>query len=233
MRYQHLSPDDALLAFEELRARWLVPIHWGCFDLAFEPMDLPPRLLRKRAERNRVGDRVRVLAVGERWEIPATWNVTEEIRSATERRCEPLGPEDCGRAVDARREPGQVAPRAHDAGSSRRSCSSAVCRDHAPFDPRSGSSSTRTTTRSATSIRGRERGLLSRPTLDEVLAYRAHVDERVQRLLRRRGRERAEELAAIVELGLHHEQQHQELILTDIKHLLRAEPAAPRLPRAP
>ncbi len=72
MRYQHLSPDDALLAFEELRARWLVPIHWGCFDLAFEPMDLPPRLLRKTAERNRVGDRVRVLAVGERWEIPAT-----------------------------------------------------------------------------------------------------------------------------------------------------------------
>ena len=68
-------------------------------------------------------------------------------------------------AVDARREPGQVAPRAHDAGSSRRSCSRRTRPGYRPFDPRSASSSTPTTTASATSIRAPERGLLSRPDL--------------------------------------------------------------------
>jgi hypothetical protein len=61
-----------------------------------------------------------------------------------------------------------------------------------------------------------ERGQLSRPSLEEVRAYRAHVDERMQALfLTAAGRERA----ALIELGLNHEQQHQELILTDVKHL--------------
>src|SRR5512143_526524 len=56
-----------------------------------------------------------------------------------------------------------------------------------------------------------ERGMLTRPTVAEVYAYRAAVDERVQAFLR--GGEAAERpgAAAIAELGLHHEQQHQEL----------------------
>jgi ergothioneine biosynthesis protein EgtB len=68
------------------------------------------------------------------------------------------------------------------------------------------------------------RGLLSRPTVREVLAYRRHVDEQVQRLL-----ERTEdvELLRRIALGLHHEQQHQELILTDIKHVLACNPLHP------
>jgi len=70
-----------------------------------------------------------------------------------------------------------------------------------------------------------ERGLLSRPALAEVHAYRRHVDGAVARWLERRdGDERAR---AICELGLHHEQQHQELILTDIKHALAASPLRP------
>jgi ergothioneine biosynthesis protein EgtB len=68
-----------------------------------------------------------------------------------------------------------------------------------------------------------QRGLLTRPSLDRVLAYRAHVDERVQALLERD----ADALAATIELGLQHEQQHQELILTDAKHLLGANPLRP------
>ena len=70
-----------------------------------------------------------------------------------------------------------------------------------------------------------QRGLLTRPSLAEVLAYRANVDERLQRLLAQRGDDA--QLMALVELGLHHEQQHQELLVTDIKHLLSCNPLFP------
>ena len=68
------------------------------------------------------------------------------------------------------------------------------------------------------------RGLLSRPRLDEVLAYRAAVDDRMADVLER-GIDPA--LARIVVLGIQHEQQHQELILTDIKHVLACNPLLP------
>jgi ergothioneine biosynthesis protein EgtB len=63
-----------------------------------------------------------------------------------------------------------------------------------------------------------QRGLLTRPSQAEVLAYRSNVDERILRLLAQRADDG--KLAELVTLGLHHEQQHQELILTDVKHLL-------------
>ncbi len=71
------------------------------------------------------------------------------------------------------------------------------------------------------------RGLLSRPTLEEVHAYRAHVDQILPSLL-----ERADSpVCALAELGINHEQQHQELILTDIKHALWSSPLRPeRIP---
>ena len=69
------------------------------------------------------------------------------------------------------------------------------------------------------------RGLVSRPTLADVKRYRGDVDGRMQALLAARGDE--PEVAALVALGLQHEQQHQELILTDIKHALAANPLAP------
>ncbi len=77
-----------------------------------------------------------------------------------------------------------------------------------------------------------QRGLLTRPPLATIDAYRRHVDEQVLALLRGRTRLRADgpsmdELRARVEIGLHHEQQHQELILTDLKHLLSHNPIAP------
>jgi ergothioneine biosynthesis protein EgtB len=63
-----------------------------------------------------------------------------------------------------------------------------------------------------------QRGLVSRPSLAQVLRYRAAVDERVQAVLATRGGDPS--LAKLVTLGLQHEQQHQELLLTDIKHAL-------------
>ena len=70
-----------------------------------------------------------------------------------------------------------------------------------------------------------QRGLLTRPSLDDVRAYRANVDARMGRLLEMQAHDAA--LAALVTLGLQHEQQHQELILTDVKHLLSHNPVAP------
>lgn len=73
------------------------------------------------------------------------------------------------------------------------------------------------------------RGLLTRPTLEEVLAYRRAVDEHVSKLLEQTSEP---ELLRIVEIGLHHEQQHQELILTDLKHLFAQNAMGPAY-RAP
>jgi ergothioneine biosynthesis protein EgtB len=72
-----------------------------------------------------------------------------------------------------------------------------------------------------------QRGLLSRPTLDEVWAYRAHVDEAMLRFIGSADGRRWTAAAATLELGLHHEQQHQELMLTDLLHLFSTNPLAP------
>jgi ergothioneine biosynthesis protein EgtB len=71
-----------------------------------------------------------------------------------------------------------------------------------------------------------ERGLITRPGLADVRAYRHHVDERMVALLES---PRADDptLGALLDLGLNHEQQHQELILTDLKHLLSCNPLRP------
>jgi ergothioneine biosynthesis protein EgtB len=79
------------------------------------------------------------------------------------------------------------------------------------------------------------RGLLSRPTLDEVLAYRRHVDGYMQQLLKAPAHPQREEILLRCEVGLHHEQQHQELMVTDIKHVLASNPLQPayaELPRS-
>jgi ergothioneine biosynthesis protein EgtB len=66
-----------------------------------------------------------------------------------------------------------------------------------------------------------QRGLLSRPSLDEVYAYRAHVDRAMMEVCA------DPSLHDMITLGLHHEQQHQELILTDIKHAFFSNPLLP------
>jgi ergothioneine biosynthesis protein EgtB len=68
------------------------------------------------------------------------------------------------------------------------------------------------------------RGLITRPTLEDVLAYRAHVDAAMEDFFRLPP---TTEVMATVELGCHHEQQHQELLLTDILHLFAQNPLRP------
>lgn len=70
-----------------------------------------------------------------------------------------------------------------------------------------------------------ERGLMSRPSLDQVIAYRKTVDARLLAVLA--GSRLDAEMLDRIELGLHHEQQHQELILTDLKHHLSRNPLYP------
>lgn len=71
------------------------------------------------------------------------------------------------------------------------------------------------------------RGFLSRPTVKDVFNYRKHVNESVIKFIQKSDEEKYEKYAPVIELGLHHEQQHQELLLTDIKHVLSINPLNP------
>jgi L-ascorbate metabolism protein UlaG (beta-lactamase superfamily) len=67
MRWSHLSPAQALHAFRALKARVMIPIHWGTFRLSLEPMDEPVRRLQALAGQAGLLDRIVVLGPGESW----------------------------------------------------------------------------------------------------------------------------------------------------------------------
>ncbi|MEP6937557.1 MAG: ergothioneine biosynthesis protein EgtB [Chthoniobacterales bacterium] len=71
------------------------------------------------------------------------------------------------------------------------------------------------------------RGLISRPTVQETFRYRASVDESVQQLIADADEELLGEIEPVLILGVHHEQQHQELLVTDIKHVFAQNPLYP------
>ena len=71
------------------------------------------------------------------------------------------------------------------------------------------------------------RGTLSRPTVKEVYAYRRSVDERMLAFLENADEATFAKVGPLVELGLHHEQQHQELLVTDVKHIFGCNPLRP------
>jgi len=72
-----------------------------------------------------------------------------------------------------------------------------------------------------------QRGLLSRPSIGEVSAYRAHVDAAIFDLLGHCAPAHLDDIARLITLGLHHEQQHQELLVTDILHAFAQNPLCP------
>ena len=71
------------------------------------------------------------------------------------------------------------------------------------------------------------RGLVTRPDCEDVTAFRAHVDAAVERLIATAPDSELAEVVRVLEIGLHHEQQHQELLLTDILHAFAQSPVAP------
>ncbi len=108
-------------------------------------------------------------------------------------------------------------------GSSRPSCSRGAQPDYEPFDPAFGYLFNSYYETVGDRHPRAERGLLSRPGVNDIAAYRAYVDAAVLAAID----DMAPELLDLVELGLHHEQQHQELLLMDIKHVLWTNPLRP------
>jgi ergothioneine biosynthesis protein EgtB len=149
----------------------------------------------------------------------------EQVRHRTEELCETLSPEDCG---------GQSMPDAspakwhlaHTTWFFEVLVLEQALRGYRHFDP-----AFRVLFNSYYNSVGEQyarpnRGLLTRPPLEQVLEYRSYVDKRVLGLLAEDGG-LPEQLVSVVELGLNHEQQHQELILTDLKHLFSCNPLRP------
>ncbi len=73
-----------------------------------------------------------------------------------------------------------------------------------------------------------KRGLISRPTVEETYSYRNHVDESMLQFMENADDKEWQQLESVIEIGVHHEQQHQELIVTDIKHVLSENPLHPK-----
>ena len=146
------------------------------------------------------------------------------VRAATERLAAPLSPEDC--VAQSMPDASPVKWHlAHTTWFFETFVLEAADPDFAPFD-----AAFRVLFNSYYNTIGEQhprprRGLLTRPALDRVLAYRAHVDRAVDARLSAGDVDPAQR--AIIELGLQHEQQHQELILTDVKHLLAQNPLGP------
>jgi ergothioneine biosynthesis protein EgtB len=72
-----------------------------------------------------------------------------------------------------------------------------------------------------------QRGLITRPNGADVAGYRAHVDAAVEKLIANVPADKAADVFSILEIGLHHEQQHQELLITDILHAFAQNPTDP------
>ncbi|TXK49841.1 ergothioneine biosynthesis protein EgtB [Pontibacter qinzhouensis] len=77
------------------------------------------------------------------------------------------------------------------------------------------------------------RSTLTRPPLRDIYAYRQHVDEHISQLLQQLDDDKAAAIMPLLELGLQHEQQHQELLITDIKYILSTNPLVPAYQAAP
>jgi len=72
MRYQHMNPAESYQAFLDLRAKYLIGVHWGTFDLTDEPADLAPHALAEAvAQAGGDASKALTLAIGERWHLPA------------------------------------------------------------------------------------------------------------------------------------------------------------------
>ena len=159
------------------------------------------------------------------------------VRQETERRAAPLSPEDqCIQSMP------DASPtkwhRAHATWFFEQFVLTPHARDYRPFDQRFAYLfNSYYETVGARHARPK-RGVITRPDCNAVAAYRVHVDRGMENLIATSSADALARLVDVVEIGLHHEQQHQELILTDILHAFSENPVAPaydpafRWPRA-
>jgi ergothioneine biosynthesis protein EgtB len=143
------------------------------------------------------------------------------VRALTEKLCEPLSPEDT--VVQSMTEASPIGWQlAHTSWFFEQFVLQSSIADYRPYHPRFGFLfNSYYETVGQRQARDR-RGLLTRPGLDTIMRYRRHVDENVLRLF-----ESELPVRDVLLLGTHHEQQHQELMLTDLKHLLSLNPLGP------
>jgi ergothioneine biosynthesis protein EgtB len=150
----------------------------------------------------------------------------QRIRSLTERLCAPLNTEDYG--VQSMPDASPVKWHlAHTAWFFETFVLSPFLPDYRPFHPRFGFLFNSYYNAVGERLARDNRGLLTRPTVAEIYRYRAHVDEHVRRLLGGADAKRQEQIAPLIVLGLNHEQQHQELLLTDLLHAFACNPLRP------
>jgi ergothioneine biosynthesis protein EgtB len=145
------------------------------------------------------------------------------VRGLTERLCAPLSDEDC--IVQSMPDASPVKWHlAHTTWFFETFVLGPACPGYRPFHPRFAYLFNSYYNAAGDRLPRPRRGLLTRPTLAEVYRYRRHVDGALRRLLRDGA---GPEAARRTLLGLHHEQQHQELILTDVKHAFSCNPLRP------
>jgi hypothetical protein len=87
-----MNPAEAYQAFLDLKARWMVPCHWGTFKLTDEPIDEPPRELRRAVDAAGGSfELIKVMAIGERWEIPEKSQASfRQVASQSQASLEPV-----------------------------------------------------------------------------------------------------------------------------------------------
>jgi ergothioneine biosynthesis protein EgtB len=148
------------------------------------------------------------------------------VRAETERRAAPLAPED--QVVQSMPDASPTKwHRAHTSWFFEQFLLTPHARGYRPFDERFSYLFNSYYVAAGPRHARPKRGLVTRPDAAEVAAYRAHVDAAVAALVVQAPASELAEILRILEIGLHHEQQHQELILTDILHAFSENPTSP------
>jgi len=148
------------------------------------------------------------------------------VRAQTVALCEPLGPEDCVVQSAPETSPAKW-HLAHTTWFFETFLLQPFVDGYKPFHPDYGFLFNSYYESVGSFYSRKERGLLTRPPFSEVLDYRRYIDQQLAKLLTDTAHKNADEIIARCTLGLNHEQQHQELLLTDIKHLFWCNPLRP------
>jgi ergothioneine biosynthesis protein EgtB len=148
------------------------------------------------------------------------------VRAETERRAAPLSPED--QIIQSMPDTSPAKwHRAHTTWFFEQFLLTPHAKDYRPFDQRFAFLFNSYYVAAGPRHARPERGLIARPDAQEVTAYRAHVDQVVVALIESADDALLEQIAPIIEIGLNHEQQHQELMWTDILHAFAQNPTNP------